>query len=135
MVASLISGSGLSRSVSRRRQCRLRYVAGAVRPRPPDLRSADQRPDTVASARSAESSVDSPPHSNGTIDQLPQRIPVDVIEALDVQAALPALVRTQPRQRRLMPALELADQVDGQMLAARWELASAESPSWPLAYR
>ena len=46
---------------------------------------------------------------------------IDVIEAPDVQAALPALVRTQPGQYRLMPVLELADQIDDQVLTARCE--------------
>jgi hypothetical protein len=44
---------------------------------------------------------------------------VDAIEALDIQAALPGPVRAQPRQHRLMPVLELADQIDDQVLTAR----------------
>ena len=72
-----------------------------------------QRPGTFASARSGGGPVDSPAHPNRTIDQLPQRTAVDLIEAPDIQAALSARVRTQPRQHRPVPALELADQVDG----------------------
>jgi len=46
---------------------------------------------------------------------------VDVIEAFDIQAAFPGPVRTQPGQHRPMPGLELANQVDDQVLAARRE--------------
>src|SRR5215467_16353474 len=104
MVASLISGSGLS------------LLTESEAPVPTQIRHR-----VLDLARSGGGSVDSLAHSNRTIDQLPQRVAVDVIEAPDVQAALSALVRTQPRQHRLMPALELADQVDDQMLAARCE--------------
>jgi len=46
---------------------------------------------------------------------------VNVIEPLDIQAAFPGPVRTQPGQHRPMPGLELADQIDDQVLAARRE--------------
>jgi hypothetical protein len=54
-----------------------------------------------------------------TVDQLAKRLLVRIVKALEVQAALSGLVRAQPRQHRLMPGPELADQVDGQVLAAR----------------
>src|SRR5580700_1524882 len=46
---------------------------------------------------------------------------VHLVEALDVQAALSGLVRAQPRQHRLVRVPELADKIDGQVLAARRE--------------
>src|SRR5215831_13088889 len=107
MVASLISGSGLSR------------LTQSEAPVPAQIRHRVLR---------GGGPVDSLAHSNRTIDQLPQRVAVDVIEAPDVQAALSALVRTQPRQHRPMPSLEVADQVDGQMLAARRETGQRRIP-------
>jgi hypothetical protein len=67
----------------------------------------------------AGSAVDAFADPDGAIDELAERVEVDVIEALDVQAALSGLVRAQTRQHRLMPVCELADQVDDQMLTAR----------------
>jgi DUF1707 SHOCT-like domain/Glyoxalase-like domain len=61
---------------------------------------------------SAESPVYAPAHPDRPIDQLAQRITVDVIEALNVQAALPGLVRTQPRQRRPLTAEELDERLE-----------------------
>ena len=67
----------------------------------------------------AGSAVDAFADPDGAIDELAERVEVDVIEAPDVQAALSGLVRAQARQHRLMPVCELADQVDDQMLTAR----------------
>src|SRR5262249_45831555 len=60
-------------------------------------------------------------HPDGTVDQLAKRAVVHIIESLEVQAALSGPVRAQPCQHRLVPAGELADQVDDQVLAARRE--------------
>ena len=54
-----------------------------------------------------------------TVDQLAKGIVIHIIEALDVQAALPGLVRAESRQRPPVPVRKLADQVDDQVLAAR----------------
>jgi predicted kinase len=85
------------------------------------LTAATPLQDQVATliARLTGGPVDALANPYRPIDQLTQRILVDIAEALDVQAALPGLVRTQPRQHRLMPVLELGDQIDRQVLAAR----------------
>ena len=67
----------------------------------------------------AGSAVDAFADPDGAIDELAERVEVDVIEAPDVQAALSGLVRAQARQHRLMSVCELADEVDDQMLTAR----------------
>lgn len=42
------------------------------------------------------------------VDQLAKRLLVHIVQPPEVQAALPGLVRAQPRQHRLVPGLELA---------------------------
>src|SRR5262249_60481625 len=66
-------------------------------------------------------SADALAYPDGTVDQLAKRVVVHIVEALEVQAALSGLVRAQPRQHRLVPVLELADQIDDQAPAARRE--------------
>ena len=73
------------------------------------------RPGLALAGRAVDALAD----PDGAIDELAERVEVDVIEALDVQAALSGLVRAQARQHRLMPVCELADEVDDQMLTAR----------------
>jgi len=73
----------------------------------------------MACQRLGGSPVNALAYPDGPVDQLTQRILVHIIKALDIQAALSGLVRAQPCQHRLMPAPELADQVDGQVLASR----------------
>jgi hypothetical protein len=46
---------------------------------------------------------------------------IHIAEAPDVRAAFSGLVRTRLRQHPPVSALELADQIDGQVLAARRE--------------
>src|SRR5215472_15103392 len=69
-------------------------------------------------ARLAGSPADALAYPYRTVDEFAQRVMVDAAEALEVQAALSGLVRAQPRQHRLVPVFELADQIDGQVLAA-----------------
>ena len=73
----------------------------------------------AGAGRSGGSAVDAFADPDRAIDQFAERVEVDVGEAPDVQAALSGLVRAQARQHRLMPVCELADEVDGQMRAAR----------------
>src|SRR5215469_821970 len=87
---------------------------------PPRVPPASRRPG-ARSMPLGGSPVNALAYPDGPVDQLMQRILVHIIEALDIQAALSCLVRAQPRQHRLVPALELADQVDGQVLAAGGE--------------
>ena len=74
---------------------------------------------TVGLGLAAGSAVGALADPDGAIDELAERVEVDVIEAPDVQAAHSGLVRAQARQHRLMPVCELADEVDDQMLTAR----------------
>lgn len=80
-------------------------------------------------------SVDALMYPDRTVDQLAKRVMVYVVEAPEVQAALSRVVRAQPRQHRLVPVLEPADQVDRQVLAARRETCQRRVALVTLAYR
>src|SRR5215469_3618402 len=79
---------------------------------------ASLRGEPLGDMRLGGSPVDALAYPYRTVDELAQRVMVDAVEALEVQAAFSGLVRAQPRQHRLMPIFELADQIDDQVLAA-----------------
>src|SRR5215467_1272919 len=89
---------------------------------------AEYFPRVLACPRLGGSPVDALAHPDGAVDQLAKRGVVHIVEALEVQAAFSRLVRAEPGQHRPVSIGELADQVDGQVLAARREAGQRRVP-------